>query len=113
MEKSCQKCTEVTSSVRTSCRLPFFLKAFSTSCSTLCLCFFPEDEIYVPFCNSIDISKSPHFVKRLDAKDPNGSTDAPVSTILNVISSNICHQPFFIVLKQHKNKQEEAIRIFL
>lgn len=85
-----------------SSRLPFFLKAFSTSSSKLCLCFLPGDEIYEPFCNSMDISKSAHLVKRLDTKDPYGSTVAPTSTILNINSSNICHQPK-LVQQRSKN----------
>lgn len=67
-----------------SSRLPLFLKALSTSSKIICFCFFPMDEIYEPFCNSMDISKSPHLVKRLDTKDPNGSTVAPALAKLKI-----------------------------
>lgn len=43
----------------------------------------------------MDKSKSPHFVKRLETKDPYGSTVAPVPTILNVPHQMCCQQTFF------------------
>lgn len=61
--------------------LPFILKAFKTSPKKVCFCFFPADEICKPFDSSIEISKSPHRVKRLDTNDPNGSTVAPVPKV--------------------------------
>lgn len=45
--------------------------------------------MYDPLCNSMDISKSPHLVKRLEAKDPNGSTVAPNSKYSNMVKEDI------------------------
>lgn len=57
--------------------IPLAFRAFRTSSSRLSLYFFPADEIYDPLGNSMEISRSPHLVKRFDTKDPNGSTVAP------------------------------------
>ena len=62
----------------TQSKLPIFLKAFWKSTSKFCLRFFPADEIYAPLGKSIEISRSPHLVNRLDTNEPNGSTVAPV-----------------------------------
>lgn len=43
----------------------------------------------------MDKSKSPHFVKRLETNDPNGSTVAPVPIILNVPQQMCCQQNIF------------------
>lgn len=57
--------------------IPLALRAFSTSPSRLSLYFFPAADICDPLGNSMEISRSPHLVKRFDTKDPNGSTVAP------------------------------------
>jgi hypothetical protein len=62
-------------------KLPLILKACRKFTSNVCFCFLPADPMWEPFNNSIEISKSPHRVKRLDTNDPNGSTIAPVPKI--------------------------------
>lgn len=59
-----------------------FLRALNRSANRLCLYFFPTNVMSELLFSWIDISKSPHFVKRLDTNDPNGSTVAPVQTTL-------------------------------
>lgn len=58
--------------------LPLRLIALIRALRSLCLSFFPEDEMNEPFVNSTEMSKSPDRVKRFDTNDPYGSTVAPI-----------------------------------
>ena len=63
---------------KTNIYLPFCLIALIRVLSSFCFSFFPEDEINKPLANSMEMSKSPELVNRLETNDPNGSTVAPI-----------------------------------